>query len=615
FSVSILMSENYNDVLGNKKTVQKIYDSGYKFPQAPRKPKIQLTQMDGKVVIYWDGNLTENSRDFVTKTKDFEGYKIYRSTDANFRDARLITNALGVLSFDQPLAQYDLKNGIKGFFYPSKGLLSAYGGITYNLGSDTGIFNRFVDSTVIAGMTYYYAVSAYDKGDEALEIFPEENSKFIFRSNTGKIITDDNTGYITPGRRPLGYTPASSTPLTKSASFIGTGSAFMEIIDDEAVRDNFKYKVVFQDSALQGFTKNWSLVDMQTPDTLIVPNTGEQKILNPTETYTLPTGTDSVVVNGKKIKVTGNSYTALYDTLVSNSRVFYGSTPIRHGFRVQLLNDLISIDSTRSGFSNISSATPPQYTMQVFTPSNVGPDGSYAGINLPNDYVIEFSNTIVRNSVADTLYPKITSNRIPAQPVNFRVRSLTTGQEIDFVYFKTGTLSTVHNIYFKEKIGNVVRRTWRVNIYYSTPNTPLEQSGTLTMRTFKPFNHLDSYTFEVKGASVDQELAKNDLDRIKVVPNPYVVTHDAEQRLLSFQTSGRGEREIRFTYIPPGSKISIFTVRGELVKTLYHDNLYVGDVYWNLRTEENIEVAYGVYVFVVDAQNIGTKIGKFALIK
>ena len=77
----------------------------------------------------------------------------------------------------------------------------------------------------------------------------------------------------------------------------------------------------------------------------------------------------------------------------------------------------------------------------------------------------------------------------------------------------------------------------------------------------------------------------------------------------------RGEREIRFTYIPPGSKISIFTVRGELIKTLYHDDLYVGDVYWNLRTEENLDVAYGVYVFVVDVPEVGSKIGKLALIK
>ena len=100
-----------------------------------------------------------------------------------------------------------------------------------------------------------------------------------------------------------------------------------------------------------------------------------------------------------------------------------------------------------------------------------------------------------------------------------------------------------------------------------------------------------------------------------MVPNPYVVTHEGESRLLSTQTSGRGEREIRFTHIPPGTKISIFTVRGELIKTLYHTDLFVGDVYWNLRTEENLDVAYGVYIFVAETPDAGSKIGKFALIK
>ncbi len=131
----------------------------------------------------------------------------------------------------------------------------------------------------------------------------------------------------------------------------------------------------------------------------------------------------------------------------------------------------------------------------------------------------------------------------------------------------------------------------------------------------KPFNSQDSFLFTVEGAKLDNSLATTELDKIKVVPNPYIVTHAGEERLLSFQTSGRGEREVRFTYIPPGSKISIFTVRGELVKTLYSESLYVGDVFWNLRSEENIDVAYGIYVYVVEAPNIGNKIGKLALIK
>ena len=56
-------------------------------------------------------------------------------------------------------------------------------------------------------------------------------------------------------------------------------------------------------------------------------------------------------------------------------------------------------------------------------------------------------------------------------------------------------------------------------------------------------------------------------------------------------------------------------VNPQMEATLHAEELYVGDVFWNLRSDENIDVAYGVYVYVVEAPNIGTKIGKFALIK
>jgi hypothetical protein len=206
-------------------------------------------------------------------------------------------------------------------------------------------------------------------------------------------------------------------------------------------------------------------------------------------------------------------------------------------------------------------------------------------------------------------------NIVPPKVANFKVKNLTKDEYIEFAYLTTGAISTTHSIWFKEFIKGRYVRTWRVNIRYRTVNAPLEQTGSFGFATFKPFTSQDSFFFTVEGARINNSLAKSELDKIKVVPNPYIVTHSGEERLLSFQTSGRGEREVRFTYIPPGSKISIFTVRGELVKTLYSDNLYVGDVSWNLRSEENIDVAYGIYVYVVEAPNIGNKIGKLALIK
>jgi hypothetical protein len=608
FSVSLLWGEDFDDIVNNKRIVQDIYNAGYKFPQAPLKPKINLTQNDGKVVIYWDGEETENSRDFVSKQFDFEGYKIYRSTDANFRDARTITNALGVLTFDKPIAQYDLENEFSGFFIPSPELLETFGGTTFFFGENDGVINRYVDSTVIPGIKYYYAVSAFDHGDGTPDIFPEENSKFIFRTNTGQVILDDNTGFITPGRRPAGYSNAFLNTLEKSENFFGTGDVAVEIIDESDIRDGFEYQIVFEDTGLTDVTANWSLLDLQTPDTVYVPLSDETFIVNPNDSIPLPEGTDTIYVNGSPVAATGPYYTANYHVLVDMSTTFFGETPIRHGVRSQLYNDPIMVDT--AFFTDIESDPEPEFEVTRFVA--LFPERN--GIKTPNDYLIELFDSIVDTSLADTIGPQ-PRHRIPASPVNFKVKNLTADKYIDFSYNVTGALTPTYSIWFRENIKGEHWRTWRINIRYSTFGAPLEQTGTFSLKTLKPFNEQDSFHFTVEGAKIDNSLAKAELDKIKVVPNPYIVTHAGEERLLSFQTSGRGEREIRFTYVPPGSKISIFTVRGELVKTLYSESLYVGDVYWNLRSEDNIDVAYGIYVYVVEAPNIGNKIGKLALIK
>ncbi|MBE2280386.1 MAG: hypothetical protein IAE91_08345 [Ignavibacteriaceae bacterium] len=561
FSVSLLYGEDEADVFRSKRIVQQIYNSGYKFPQPPRKPKLTITQDNGKAVLYWEGRNSENSIDFITKIRDFEGYKVYRSTDAGFIDSRTITNAFGVLAFNKPVAQYDIKgNGIKGFFYPSRELLEQVGGVTYYLGNDTsGIVNRYVDSTVIKGQTYYYAVAAYDRGDAAQDIFPSENSIFIFRDNTGQILTDDNTGYITPGDRGIGYVDANAETLNRLGVKTGTGNVFVEVIDASAVKPDYTYRIIFSDSTISRYTESWSLINTTTSD-----------------------------------------------TVVKKSNQFGGSTPIIDGFRVQIANqNTIRINVDSSKFVGIPDTSTAKYNFAVIQV------GNFRGVVKADDYIVEFSNTIVDTS----LQLLIGTSNVPSQPVTFRVKRLSDNQYIKFAYARFGTQGTTYSIFIFEEIKGTNYRTWRIDIEYPIPNRPLETQGSLRLVTHKPFNSSDVFEFNVSSAYYNADLAKDELDRIKVVPNPYVVTHSNESRLLSTQTSGRGEREVRFTHIPPGSIIKIFTVRGELIRTLTHSDLYVGDVYWNLRTEENIDAAYGMYVYTVEVPNVGTKIGKLGLIK
>ena len=80
--------------------------------------------------------------------------------------------------------------------------------------------------------------------------------------------------------------------------------------------------------------------------------------------------------------------------------------------------------------------------------------------------------------------------------------------------------------------------------------------------------------------------------------------------------AGRGEREIVFLGLPPQCTIRIYTVTGDLVQTLTHDSTVDdGQEPWNLVSRDGMDVAYGVYLFHVDAPGVGTSVGRFALIK
>ena len=97
------------------------------------------------------------------------------------------------------------------------------------------------------------------------------------------------------------------------------------------------------------------------------------------------------------------------------------------------------------------------------------------------------------------------------------------------------------------------------------------------------------------------------LDEIKVVPNPYIVRSRFNETTNS--------RKMRFTNLPQECRISIFTVTGEIVKVIERSSQFDGNEWWDLRTENNQEVAPGLYIYHVESRNGKEKIGKFAVIR
>ena len=99
--------------------------------------------------------------------------------------------------------------------------------------------------------------------------------------------------------------------------------------------------------------------------------------------------------------------------------------------------------------------------------------------------------------------------------------------------------------------------------------------------------------------------AENALN-VKVFPNPF-------REVSGFPTSG-AENTIVWTNLPAQCKIRIYTSSGELVKTMDHDNEFVGEESWNQLTDSRQRTAPGIYFWTVDSE-VGTAKGSLLIIK
>ncbi|MBN1302529.1 MAG: hypothetical protein JW995_15030 [Melioribacteraceae bacterium] len=568
FSMALVFGSDLDDLIFNKETVQEIYDANYNFSKPPLKPTLTAIPGDGKVFLYWD-DIAEESRDpFMGyeipddptsgPKKDFEGYMIYRSTEPEFNDIKVVTDSKGEPKFWKPIAQFDLIDGIEG---PDP---VGINGASFWRGKETGLQHSYVDSNVTNGQQYYYAVVSYDMGD------PERGTKGLTPSECTKIITEDfagniqfidiNCAVVTPNARVAGYLPPEiSGNLNEVTEGIGTGRLNLNVLNPAEIKNDASYQVVF-----------YSEGDFPT--------------------YT--TDNFSVI----------RTYDGTVDTMVLNSREI-GLTKFSEPFDGMV----VSIDNDTSISVNLDETG----WLVGTNPLNiiVREDTTGSSMPWPSDYEIHFHN----DPVYTTPFSKI--------PVEFEVLNVTTGEQSDAEIVdrdKSGDLSVGDDILIVEYVGTRFKVAWRIHyfrtLFPGAPNLEPGEGDIYFIKTNKPFYNGDKFTFSTRSEEIDNELAKTQLEKIKVVPNPYVAQAEWEKRNLN--QTGRGERRIDFIHLPSECTIKIYTVAGALVKTLYKEgNSIDGSISWNLVTEDGMDAAFGLYIYHVDAPGVGEHIGKFALIK
>jgi hypothetical protein len=102
---------------------------------------------------------------------------------------------------------------------------------------------------------------------------------------------------------------------------------------------------------------------------------------------------------------------------------------------------------------------------------------------------------------------------------------------------------------------------------------------------------------------------------IWVEPNPYVERSGFEDSQITVAVQIENFRMIDFVNVPSPCTIRVFTVDGDLVTTLEHNNPNSSRARWNLLTRNSRPLASGIYVFAVETPAGDRSLGRFVVIK
>ena len=599
-----------------KKVVQLIYEKDYRFAQPPKLPTLTGTAYDGKVVLTWDDVADKSSREpFLGGINDFEGYKLIRATDKKFQDAQIVTDGFGTPAMYKPIYQCDIKDDKRGF--TNFGLLNGMG---FYLGDDTGITHYYVDEDVQNGVTYYYGIVAYDYGiEEEIAppgIAPSENNLVIELDEYENIRhIGKNVQVVTPRATAAGYTPHSLEIIASSIKNTA-GSVTPEIYAKNTLKENHVYTFKF---------------DVDTLSTQ--RNTTNYPFYYLTNGYTIYDVTDS-----NRVVTRERPDESILDNLVYDQINFDDTAPQKEWFMkigspmksdaadgVVLTMEANHITSIHGDYDVLNSGWAQGYTDIVITPTTDAIkffpwDYELIFTNDPNAYVGKINSGSIRDdSVRIDADQQLLNYSWPCFAINKTFQ--TTEGEYDTLDI-VGVDDNLNGVFdwTEDRIllcaYDPGRGRWKRTIFVVKFGGEPQPDDVYFMTFNRPHFSTDSLTYRVlPEGELNTAAIDNNMENIKVVPNPYIATNDMETVVSNWYLNQR--RSIMFTHLPAQCKITIFTVSGVFVDEIEVDNdSDSGVAHWDVETSEGLEVAAGMYLYHVKAEITGAeKIGKFAIIK
>lgn len=616
-----------------KEVVQVIYETDYRFAQPPLTPTLTATPSDGKILLSWDDIAdTKTREEFLQNVNDFEGYKLYRATDKKMSDAEVITDGYGNPRLKKPIFQCDVINLKTGFAE-----FGAIDGVQYYLGEDTGIRHYYIDEDVENGKTYYYVLVAYDYGIEDIGggIAPSENTFSIELDESENVIDiSKNVAIVRPHQYAAGYIEPI-IEVSQENNTLGTNPIALEVKLYDQVKPNHTYRVEFNTDTVANLRTS---AVIRHPLDMLFTNNGIRiydETLNDSLVYLeTPEKYSGTNIKSEIFEGLGG---AEYDYYGFNTDLFI--TGIFDGIQLSLQKPIIfgTQNTEKTGWlkgdSDIlvkvnefeSQFFPWQYTI-IFTDN----DSAHTTLTTRKNFINDENNQELNQFLL-----------LDEQSFNYYVinnsKTDSSGKPIllDMIVFDENESGMYEPDSDKVIVGYPVENRGRYywggtvfTIKFPDINNLPKAGDEYRVDFFRPYTLDDSFVFTTKPAvSLDEDLLKEKMDKIKVVPNPYIMTNEFEPNVSNYQLNQR--RQIMFTNIPAQSSIKIFTVSGVLIDEIIVNNSISfrendwdlnsdanGTVFWDLKTKEGLGVAAGYYIFHVKSNITGDeKIGKFAIIK
>lgn len=575
-------------------TAQSTFNLNFNVPHPPDPPTVKATPQHGAIRLTWDAH----SENYQADGYGFEGYAVYQGASRSGPWTRIAT-------FDKPdgitTVLDDVFDGVAGVPLPQVAAQGTDKGIEYSylVGSDVIGGGPLNDATA-----YYYTVRAYA----------------VSTAITPHVLESaDSVKTVVPQTPPAGVDLASAIlgvpTYGRYDAFLGaTTDSVKAVLKDPNQVVSGAYKVGYKPGA--DGVPLWYLVRTTAA--------GTDTVINNNANYS---GDEHYpIVDGVQVKVIGAPY-----------------------------KQVLSMEYVPVGTNAPGLVPDPGNGLSYWDPLGTGGGADYGwnyfGSSLDPADVSLFHNVEIRftgGAAGQKAYRYLRCNCSPRTylyqdyvDVPFTVWDTDANRQLNVGFLENwvnangvwdpDTVDDFGGAPYDDRqplfvLGSTYNAT--AQAFYTTTNPDmLNDAGNIDVQyiiwpkaTHTPLTILNGDKFKVTLASRSPNdyftfsttapnrsstaLARAELQRVLAVPNPYLAHSAYEEDQFN--------RVVKFTHLPAHCTIRLFSLGGDLVRTI-EKNDATSQAVWDLTTDRSLPVASGIYVFHVDAPGIGSKVGKVAV--